>query len=153
MVDVWDVRTQLLNYFHSHPGENVRTVDLCRVIKQPKKTINSVLYRLQRDGVLQKVVESPPTWRESGSAGSRIEQQYSIGYPNDGAAADGWHELRGHPDENSTGKPLAIADGRSPPPPFPTGATDVSGQFPPLPLSCLCWDGKTQVKGSERVLL
>lgn len=126
MVDVWDVRTQLLNYFHSHPGENVRTVDLCRVIKQPKKTINSVLYRLQRDGVLQKVVESPPTWRESGSAGSRIEQQYSIGYPNDGAAADGWHKLRGHPDENSTGKPLAIADGRSPPPPFPTGATDVS---------------------------
>lgn len=86
MVDVWDVRTQLLNYFHSHPGENVRTVDLCRVIKQPKKTINSVLYRLQRDGVLQKVVESPPTWRESGSAGSRIEQQFSIGYPNDGAA-------------------------------------------------------------------
>lgn len=85
MVDVWDVRTQLLNYFHSHPGENVRTVDLCRVIKQPKKTINSVLYRLQRDGVLQKVVESPPTWREAGS-GSRIEQQYSIGYPNDGAA-------------------------------------------------------------------
>lgn len=126
MVDVWDVRTQLLNYFHSHPGENVRTVDLCRVIKQPKKTINSVLYRLQRDGVLQKVVESPPTWRESGSAGSRIEQQYSIGYPNDGAAADGWHKLRGHPDENSTGKPLAITDGRSPPPPFPTGATDVS---------------------------
>lgn len=126
MVDVWDVRTQLLNYFHSHPGENVRTVDLCRVIKQPKKTINSVLYRLQRDGVLQKVVESPPTWREAGSAGSRIEQQYSIGYPNDGAAADGWHKLRGHPDENSTGKPLAITDGRSPPPPFPTGATDVS---------------------------
>lgn len=126
MVDVWDVRTQLLNYFHSHPGENVRTVDLCRVIKQPKKTINSVLYRLQRDGVLQKVVESPPTWRESGSAGSRIEQQYSIGYPNDGAAADGWHKLRGHPDENSTGKPVAITDGRSPPPPFPTGATDVS---------------------------
>lgn len=130
MVDVWDVRTQLLNYFHSHPGENVRTVDLCRVIKQPKKTINSVLYRLQRDGVLQKVVESPPTWREAGS-GSRIEQQYSIGYPNDGAAADGWHKLRGHPDENSTGKPLAIADGRSPPPPFPTGAPDVSDVLVP----------------------
>ncbi|KAL1478498.1 hypothetical protein MTO96_016190 [Rhipicephalus appendiculatus] len=122
MVDVWDVRTQLLNYFHSHPGENVRTVDLCRVIKQPKKTINSVLYRLQRDGVLQKVVESPPTWREAGSAGSRIEQQYSIGYPNDGAAADGWHKLRGHSDENSTGKPLAITDGRSPPPTFPHGS-------------------------------
>ncbi|KAM7287334.1 double-stranded RNA-specific adenosine deaminase [Ixodes scapularis] len=139
MVDVWDVRTQLLNYFHSHPGENVRTVDLCRVIKQPKKTINSVLYRLQRDGVLQKVVESPPTWREAGS-GSRIEQQYSIGYPNDGAAADGWHKLRGHPDENSTGKPLAIADGRSPPPPFPTGAPDVSDALVPeeeqLPARC-----------------
>ncbi|XP_064476436.1 double-stranded RNA-specific adenosine deaminase-like isoform X2 [Ornithodoros turicata] len=131
MVDVWDVRTQLLNYFHSHPGENVRTVDLCRVIKQPKKTINSVLYRLQRDGVLQKVVESPPTWRETSS---RIEQQYSIGYPAEAAAGDGWHKLKGHPDENSTGKAPAITDGRTPPN-FAGGqdASDAGSQEAELP--------------------
>ncbi|XP_003741930.1 double-stranded RNA-specific editase 1-like [Galendromus occidentalis] len=71
MVDVCsDVRTQLLSYFHNHPGENIRTVDLCRVVKQPKKTINSVLYRLQRDGVLQKVDQANWHSKLNGSGAS-----------------------------------------------------------------------------------
>lgn len=91
MVDVCtDVRTQLLSYFHSHPGENVKTIDLCRVIKQPKKAINSVLYRLQRDGVLQKVVESPPTWRETNAS-----QSITAGPGSDGNAAPSLAALPG----------------------------------------------------------
>lgn len=58
-----DLRRQLLDFFQLNYHKDVKLIDICRAVQQPKKVVNSVLYNLRSEGILQKVVESPPVWR------------------------------------------------------------------------------------------
>lgn len=62
MSDV-ELRRQLLDLFQANYNSDIKLIDICRAVQQPKKVVNSVLYCLRNEGVLQKVVESPPVWR------------------------------------------------------------------------------------------
>ncbi|XP_015929094.1 uncharacterized protein [Parasteatoda tepidariorum] len=69
-----DLRRQLLDFFQANYHKDVKLIDICRAVQQPKKVVNSVLYNLRSEGILQKVVESPPVWRVNEKLYDRYNQ-------------------------------------------------------------------------------
>lgn len=69
-----DLRRQLLDFFQLNYHKDVKLIDICRAVQQPKKVVNSVLYNLRSEGILQKVVESPPVWRVNDKLYDRYNQ-------------------------------------------------------------------------------
>lgn len=69
-----DLRRQLLDFFQLNYHKDVKLIDICRAVQQPKKVVNSVLYNLRSEGILQKVVESPPVWRVNEKLYDRYNQ-------------------------------------------------------------------------------
>lgn len=69
-----DLRRQLLDFFQLNYHKDVKLIDICRAVQQPKKVVNSVLYNLRSEGILQKVVESPPVWRVNEKLYDRYSQ-------------------------------------------------------------------------------
>ncbi|GBM40525.1 Double-stranded RNA-specific adenosine deaminase [Araneus ventricosus] len=69
-----DLRRQLLEFFQANFHKDVKLIDICRAVQQPKKVVNSVLYNLRSEGILQKVVESPPVWRVNDKLYDRYNQ-------------------------------------------------------------------------------
>lgn len=92
------LKHQVVEYFGSHPNQDIRTIDLCRAMRQPKKLVNSVLYKLQKEGILRKVVESPPTWRQEGHCYQRCYSQKNQNYSeeNDGPSDSSQEKFQDH---------------------------------------------------------
>lgn len=57
------LKENILYILKSGNGTGVQLYNLCRTVNQPKKYVNSVLYELQKNQIVEKVVESPPYWR------------------------------------------------------------------------------------------